>query len=66
MENKSVKKQIRFTYSEEALKEALRKIRDGEISANKASHDYQIPKGTIMNKLKKVKARMVKWALKPS
>ena len=41
----------RFQYTEESLKEVVHKIRTKVLSANKASVEYKIPKGTLINKL---------------
>lgn len=47
--NEKKRKYCRFSYSEEALQDAINSI-DG-LSLNKASQQYKIPKGTLFNKL---------------
>lgn len=42
----------RFKYKVEDLKKAIEEVKAGNISANKASKVYSIPKGTLINKLK--------------
>lgn len=42
----------RFRYSEKALELAIEEIRSGQISQNAASKKYNIPKGTLNNKIR--------------
>lgn len=48
---KSARPYKRFQYSEDDLKKAFNAVRDGLLSANKASKEYHIPKGTLITKL---------------
>ena len=41
----------RFSYSQEQLNEALNSVRNNKLTANRASKEYHIPKGTLINKL---------------
>lgn len=43
---------VRFRYSEKALELAIEEIRSGQISQNAASKKYNIPKGTLNNKIR--------------
>ena len=39
-------------YTEETLQKCLEAVRSGSLSINKATKEYNIPRGTIQNKLK--------------
>lgn len=46
-EEKKIKKYCRFSYSKEALQDAINSVRIDGMSINKASQQYKIPKGTF-------------------
>lgn len=46
---KNARSYKRFQYSAEDLEKALYAVHNGLISANKASQEYHIPKGTLIN-----------------
>ena len=44
--------QPKFKYSLEALQDAFKDVKEGRLSINKASSQYNIPKGTLVNKIR--------------
>ena len=48
-----------LTYSEESLQLCMEAVKPSALSINKASRQYEIPQGTIQNKLKNIHAKSV-------
>ena len=48
-----------LTYSEETLQKCLEAVRSGSLSINKAIKEYNIPRGTIQNKLENIINQLV-------
>ena len=43
-----------LAYTEETLQKCLEAVRSGSLSINKATIEYNTPRGTIQNKLKNI------------
>ena len=48
-----------LAYTEETLQKCLEAVRSGSLSINKATKEYNIPRGTIQNKLKNIHSKSV-------
>ena len=48
-----------LVYTEETLQKCLEAVRSGSLLINKATKEYNIPRGTIQNKLKNIHSKSV-------
>ena len=48
-----------LSYSPETLEECIESVKSGTLSINKASKTFNIPKGTIQNKMKNIHPKSV-------